>query len=1040
MASTIHSPESTTKRRMSLDDTAVPPPSKAMFVGVIRRLHAFRKETLEARSADEVLAFVYNRPTFLEGVPTCFLLSEVERVVPKVSARNGPVDIWNHMVDQALSTRFKTAVAFLNSHPEHRNAVVYEIPMNSMKGDLGELYTNHDITLRGKIPPEWIAEAVVCVPDYSPEECRSFPINLTGSSVMARHVLVRTDRTPCLEVAHTIQELRAVDVLHVPGDAHAIYEFLKDLNAKPPSFVQDVVFGSRSRISVQKTSFPKYYVVWALEDLCEDLETGANPCADTTLAFVIHSIDILSRRGIIPDRVHYTSMVMAAIHEGLQCGLESNMSFTDKTIFSRSDMRQSASWKKRARPPSFLRHNQSEMATFKTTVKDGVSLPFVYQSAQSKTTDPLVTLEFRNRDEDAQQVYQMASVNVLDSKANALQNRFGTISFATSSNGFLTEAVRITDQNFVGINNSNPVSELDVKGDSTFTGNLSISNGKVSLSGDLEMTGGSLTVDGSALSETISYDSNLGQLTLIAAGESQVFITSTGLVGIGTSNPTEKLTVNGNVFATGSVIDGIRGDLGAYVDALSNGVLTGDAIGDSNILSRHHAPNSILDIHISDQLSVSVGGTGVSNIEATRIPVGNDTGSIQTFADLTFHESTLNTSNVVTTGSLGVGTAIVPDSKAHIGGSIRVDDKLRIGGINIPDGLENQVISVVNASNLQYIYPHTDLFESPIVAAVSQPVTEETNTNVLDTLQIIPQFERMLLHETSRFFPSDSNSLTITQNPDDRVLILYEFFSSRTDNVDQTVRARANLSVSGQIGTDAYTAHKVNNVNNDLHTSIVGGFLQPSSEETLSYDFIRQFDAGSGLVSWGKESTSIVYKWPTGNDVYHGQSLGLAQSLTTGLDTANISNVFVTDPGTFSSSASGFTMASEATVLVFGSCTTGTANDKTRHNLEVNGSPANSMDYYSPESPQFATTSFFQILSLSTSDAVRVTHATYGSYSGSVSGVSLSAAVVPPDSSAQVNYTLQSRLVSRWRTTHSKKLHGTGPASLGPGTRSGPRH
>lgn len=116
------------------------------------------------------------------------------------------------------------------------------------------------------------------------------------------------------------------------------------------------------------------------------------------------------------------------------------------------------------------------MATFKTTVKDGVSLPFVYQSAQSKTTEPLVTLEFRNRDEDTQQVYQMARIDVLDSKANASENGFGTISFATSSNGFLTEALRITDENFVGIGLSNPTEALSVNGNVSVLGSVSATN------------------------------------------------------------------------------------------------------------------------------------------------------------------------------------------------------------------------------------------------------------------------------------------------------------------------------------------------------------------------------------------------------------------------------------------------------------------------------------------------------------------------------------------------------------------------------------
>ena len=69
------------------------------------------------------------------------------------------------------------------------------------------------------------------------------------------------------------------------------------------------------------------------------------------------------------------------------------------------------------------------MATFRTVASDGVSLPFVFESAQSASSNALVSLSFRNKDDDTKTVYSMASIEVYDSGAvsgDPLKDGFGT--------------------------------------------------------------------------------------------------------------------------------------------------------------------------------------------------------------------------------------------------------------------------------------------------------------------------------------------------------------------------------------------------------------------------------------------------------------------------------------------------------------------------------------------------------------------------------------------------------------------------------------
>ena len=111
------------------------------------------------------------------------------------------------------------------------------------------------------------------------------------------------------------------------------------------------------------------------------------------------------------------------------------------------------------------------MAHFRTVSGDGVSLPFVFESAQSASSNALVSLSFRNKDDDTKAVYHMASIEVYDSGTLAgdnLKDGFGTLAISTASNGDVSEVLRFTDENFVGINTTSPEANLHVAGTARF--------------------------------------------------------------------------------------------------------------------------------------------------------------------------------------------------------------------------------------------------------------------------------------------------------------------------------------------------------------------------------------------------------------------------------------------------------------------------------------------------------------------------------------------------------------------------------------------
>lgn len=121
------------------------------------------------------------------------------------------------------------------------------------------------------------------------------------------------------------------------------------------------------------------------------------------------------------------------------------------------------------------------------------------------------------------------------------------------------ERVRVASTGRVGIGTASPTSTLHVVGDALVTTNVAVGTYIVH-SGDTNTYTGFPTTD--------TY-------VVVTNGIERVRVTSTGLVGIGTSSPTSTLHVVGNAFVSSDFTSG--GDVTAYSDArLKENVVTVD--------------------------------------------------------------------------------------------------------------------------------------------------------------------------------------------------------------------------------------------------------------------------------------------------------------------------------------------------------------------------------------------------------------------------------------------------------------------------------
>jgi len=250
-------------------------------------------------------------------------------------------------------------------------------------------------------------------------------------------------------------------------------------------------------------------------------------------------------------------------------------------------------------------------------------------------------------------------------------NEYGDVTFWTGTSGSETQKMTVTSSGNVGIGTTNPSKNLTITGnnpgillqeDSTnsellLTINDSDGTGVIAATRPSNFTYEQLAIRGQDLIfETTSTQSRVERLR----------ITSTGNVGIGTNNPTQKL----KVYA------------GSIEVSRFNGEYTGDAVDGQTSLFTH--PGSDAGAGSGSAISI-VGGTG----SATALYFGDtadaDVGSISYFHSdnsLRFTTNTEERLRITSSGNVGIGTEN-PDKKLRVEGDARITGTLTMGTASI---------------------------------------------------------------------------------------------------------------------------------------------------------------------------------------------------------------------------------------------------------------------------------------------------------------------------------------------------------------------
>ena len=148
--------------------------------------------------------------------------------------------------------------------------------------------------------------------------------------------------------------------------------------------------------------------------------------------------------------------------------------------------------------------------------------------------------------------YQAAGTAAIRHYANAWQNSRSELAFLVNDNNGLFEALRINNQGYVGIGTTSPSALLEVKsstGETKSEGSILSINRNHTGCGAIFRLGN----NGSEhweIKNGLQGCGNLGDLNFINLANEHAFtIQQSGNIGIGTTSPTEKLSVDGNILA-----------------------------------------------------------------------------------------------------------------------------------------------------------------------------------------------------------------------------------------------------------------------------------------------------------------------------------------------------------------------------------------------------------------------------------------------------------------------------------------------------------
>ena len=303
----------------------------------------------------------------------------------------------------------------------------------------------------------------------------------------------------------------------------------------------------------------------------------------------------------------------------------------------------------------------------------------------------------------------------------------------------------------IGIGTTNPTSKLWVTGDGYFTGVVTANSfrGDGSLLTGITATASvSISTNTTNINQFIPFATSFGSTTGFGATTLLVYNPSSGNLGIGTTNPTSRLTVQGDVRVSG-VVTATQLDLTASATASdsvlylsgtptsssgTNGLLGIGALNfsDTDIVANFtHSVNSYAQVILQNKNSGSTasadfivnndrtGGTayygdfGINATTFSGVSPFNDPDGVYVISSngsLTLGSITLNPVKIATnnverlrvteTGNIGIGTTI-PSHTLHVQGDVRITGAFR-DSTNSP-GTTGQVLqSTGNGTGTQW--------------------------------------------------------------------------------------------------------------------------------------------------------------------------------------------------------------------------------------------------------------------------------------------------------------------------------------------------
>jgi hypothetical protein len=188
----------------------------------------------------------------------------------------------------------------------------------------------------------------------------------------------------------------------------------------------------------------------------------------------------------------------------------------------------------------------------------------------SGVTSDLGRFEFFTDDSSGNGPYTLGYIGIKNDRITGTPTLpSGAMVFATTTynaSGGAVERMRIDSSGNVGIGTDSPSEKLEVSGSNTLSIKLSrnntdtayvttlTNNYSASLGTELKSGTYNILTHGNGTGTALNFTN--GVMTFDYRNSEYMRITSTGNVGIGTTNPSEKLEVDGNIFAQKNIING----------------------------------------------------------------------------------------------------------------------------------------------------------------------------------------------------------------------------------------------------------------------------------------------------------------------------------------------------------------------------------------------------------------------------------------------------------------------------------------------------